>query len=124
MTGMPSPTVLLGLVRLGNGLLALFAPGFMLRALGSSQGGSPPATYVLRMFGIRTVFLGLDLLTSAPARRQEAVRRAPVIHATDALAALAAGIARQLPPRPAATTVGISSLNLVLALIARGRQDQ
>lgn len=123
MNGRRLPVAALGLVRLANGLLALFAPAFMLRALGSSQVGSPPATYLLRMFGIRTVFLGLDLLTGSPDRKREAVQRAPIIHATDALAALAAGVTRQLPLRAAATTVGISSVNLALAVAARSAAD-
>ncbi len=124
MNGAPLPVAALGLIRLGNGLLALFAPGFMLRALGSSQVASPPATYILRMFGIRTIFLGLDLLAGSPAHRREALERAPIIHGTDALAALTAGLTRQLAPRAAATTVGISSVNLVLALVARKAEDR
>ena len=118
------PAVALGLIRLANGLAALFAPAFMLRALGSSQAASPPATYVLRMFGIRTVFLGLDLLARGPAHRREALQRAPIIHLTDAMAALTAGAARQLPPRAAVTTIAISSLNLALALVARAGEDR
>jgi uncharacterized protein YjeT (DUF2065 family) len=119
VSGSQVPAVVLGLIRLANGLLALFAPGLMLRALDSSQVASAPATYVLRMFGIRTIFLGLDLLAGSPAHRREALERAPIIHATDALAALTAGLTRQLAPRAAATTVGISSVNLALALVAR-----
>lgn len=124
MIGSQVPAVALGLIRLANGLLALFAPGFMLRALGSSQAASPPATYILRMFGIRTIFLGLDLLAGSPAHRREALDRAPIIHGTDALAALTAGLTRQLAPRPTATTVGISSVNLALALVARKSGDR
>jgi len=124
VSGSRVPAVALGLIRLANGLLALFAPGFMLRALGSSQVASPPATYILRMFGIRTIFLGLDLLAGSPARQREALERAPMIHGTDALAALTAGLTRQLAPRTAATTVGISSVNLVLALVARTSGDR
>lgn len=124
MSGSQVPVVALGLIRLANGLLALFAPASLLRALGSSQVASPPATYILRMFGIRTIFLGLDLLAGSPAHRREALERAPIIHATDALAALTAGITRQLPPRAAATTVGISSVNLALAVVARASGDR
>jgi hypothetical protein len=124
VSGSRLPVVALGLVRLANGLLALLAPAFMLRALGSSQAGSPPATYILRMFGIRTVFLGLDLLVATPAHRRAALQRAPIIHATDALAALTAGITRQLPLKSAATTVAISSVNLALAVAARASRDR
>jgi hypothetical protein len=76
------------------------------------------------MFGIRTVFLGLDLLAGDAASRRAALRRAPIIHATDALAALSAGVARQLPRRAAITTVAISSLNLALAIAARSAEDR
>jgi hypothetical protein len=124
VTHQPLPAVALGLIRSANGVLALAAPAVMLRALGSSQAGSPPATYVLRMFGIRTVFLGFDLLAGDASSRRTALRRAPIIHATDALAALSAGVARQLPRRAAITTVAISSLNLVLAIAARSAEDR
>ncbi len=118
-----APAVALGLIRLANGLAALFAPAFMLRALGSSQAASPPATYVLRMFGIRTVFLDS---TSWRWTRHIGARPcgAPIIHFTDAMAALTAAVARQLPPRAAVTTVAISSLNLALALVARAGEDR
>lgn len=119
MSGSHVPVIALGLIRLTNGALALFAPGALLRALGSSEVASPPATYMLRMFGIRTMFLGLDLLAGSRAHRREALERAPIIHATDALAALTAGLTRQLTPRAAATAVGISSVNLALAIVAR-----
>jgi hypothetical protein len=124
MSGSQVPVVALGLIRLANGLWALFAPASLLRALGSSQAASPPATYILRMFGIRTIFLGLDLLARSPSGRREALERAPIIHATDALAAFSAGITRQLPPRAAAATLGISSVNLGLAVVARKSRDR
>ena len=71
------------------------------------------------MFGIRTVFLGLDLLGGNEDQRRSALQRAPIIHAVDASAAILAGLGRQLPARRAVLLVGISGLNLALALVAR-----
>lgn len=113
------PRVLLAGIRLTNGLLALLVPGFLAKQLGRAGERSSPARYLLRMFGIRTVFLGLDLLAQDEDRRREALRRAPIIHACDALAALVAGASRQLPFRAAAAGFGISCVNLVLAVAAR-----
>lgn len=79
----------------------------------------PALHYVLRMFGIRTVFLGLDLLGGTENHRRDALQRAPIIHAVDASAAILAGLGRQLPARRAVLLTGLSTLNLALALAAR-----
>lgn len=84
------------------------------------------------MFGIRTIFLGLDLLSADERCRREALRRAPIIHASDAVAALLAGASRQIPLRAAGAAAGISCVNLLLASAAqrtwtepvRGRQSR
>ena len=71
------------------------------------------------MFGIRTVLIGLDLLSSDPDVRRHAQRAALLIHASDTASAAAAGLSKQLPARSAALATGISALNVVLAAIAR-----
>jgi len=88
--------VALGVVPLTNGALATLAPAGLMRRLGVTRETNPAATYLFRMFGIRTVFLGLDLLARDGDGRRRAIERAPAIHAVDALAALAAGASRQL----------------------------
>jgi hypothetical protein len=115
--------VALGIIRLTNGSLALAAPSVLGDRLGLTGDRSAAGSYVLRMFGIRTVYLGLDLLSADERRRGEALQRAPVIHASDAAAALLAGISRQLPLRAAVPAFGISCLNLALALAARPAAD-
>ena len=60
--------IALATIRLVNGALALLAPGVMLRRLEAGQQTDPAtgadpdrvAVYPLRMFGIRTVVLGLQ----------------------------------------------------------------
>jgi uncharacterized protein YjeT (DUF2065 family) len=116
-----APRIALGLIRLTNGLVALLAPGFLAERLGRA-GERSAAQYLLRMFGIRTVFLGLDLLASDEDRRRLALRRAPIIHASDVMAVVVAGASRQIPVRAAAAGFGISCVNLWLALVARAAE--
>lgn len=116
------PRIALGVIRLTNGLLALLVPRFLAERLGRAGERSSAAHYLLRMFGIRTVFLGLDLLTRGEDRRREALRRAPIIHASDVLSVILAGASRQLPLRAAAAGFGISCVNLWLALAARASE--
>src|SRR5438477_5115801 len=54
--------VLLAVVRLVNGAAALAVPGVVARQIGVDPDTNPGALYVLRMFGIRTVLIGVELL--------------------------------------------------------------
>jgi hypothetical protein len=110
--------VALGAIRLTNGVLATLAPTVLMRRLGITRETNPAATYVFRMFGIRTIFLGLDLLAADGEGRRRAIERAPAIHAVDALAALAAGASRQLSIRGTLTAAAVSIINLGLAVVA------
>ncbi|GAA3442848.1 hypothetical protein [Planomonospora venezuelensis] len=104
----------LALVRIVMGTTALLAPGLIAGRLQDAPGRNPAAPYVLRLFGVRTVVMGLDLL----AGDARALRSAPLVHASDALAALAAGRAGQVPWRGAAAAAGLSAVNTALALAA------
>ena len=105
----------LATIRLVNGTLALAAPNALLRRLGADPNVNKVAIYPMRMFGIRTVVLGVQLLIDAPS--PEADRFGVVIHATDAATAITAGVRRELPPRVAAMTSIISLINTGLAVI-------
>jgi len=108
----------LATIRLVNGGLALFAPDVMLRRLGADPATNGVAVHPLRMFGIRTVLLGLGLLTGGATRQQG--KAGVVIHGADAMSAITAGLRRQLPARVAVVAAGISVTNTALALaIAR-----
>jgi hypothetical protein len=112
-----SARVLLACIRLVNGLLALLVPGFLARRIGVDPDANPGILYVFRMFGIRTVLIGLDLLLQTGDRRAESLRLAPLIHASDTLAAGLAALSGRLPGR-AGVIVWISALNTALAVIA------
>jgi hypothetical protein len=111
--------VLLGLIRLVNGTAAMVAPEPIGRRLGIEPEENPAASYVTRLFGIRTMLIGYDLLQRDPAIRERALRVAPLIHVSDTAVAIAAGAAGKIPRKAAMTTAAISTTNTVLALTAR-----
>lgn len=110
-------TVLAG-VRIANGTAALLVPGLLLRRLGADTGVDRTGVYPFRMFGIRTVLIGADLLLLQGDSLRRATQMAVAIHAVDTLSALTAGIRGDLPRRAAVVTTLISATNTGLALVA------
>jgi len=102
-------------IRIVNGTVALVAPGRLAQRLGveATAGGLLP--YVFRMFGVRTVVIGRDLLRKEPA----AVRSATLVHGCDTLAAVLATSTGRVPRRIGAVVVAISAANTALALLAQ-----
>ena len=117
---------LLGCARLFFGATSLLVPSKVARRLGVDPEANPAPIHPLRMFGIRTVLIGAELLFGSPATRARSVRLAPLIHASDTLSAALAGLRHQLAPRVAVTTTLVSAANTMLALMAqptaRGRR--
>jgi hypothetical protein len=113
-------------IRTVNGLAALFTPRTMLRRLGvdpEGDGAAGAAIYVLRMFGIRTILLGVELFAARGQRREELLRTGLVIHASDATSAFTAGVTRALPRKVAMLVTLISCVNTYLAFVARRQDD-
>lgn len=110
----------LGLIRLFNGSGALLIPETVLKRLGGDPAHDATAVYPLRMFGVRTVLLGTELLILKGEQRRRAAQRGILIHASDVLAAAIAGLRGQMPKRVALATVAISSINTYLAITASG----
>ena len=111
--------IALGLIRLFNGVAALVAPSMLMQRLRVDPKAQAAANYGLRMFGIRTILLGADLLLDRPAARAEALRAAPFIHASDFVSAVTAGVRGDLPRRGAVLASLISGVNVVLSLTAQ-----
>ena len=105
-------------IRIVNGAGALLAPRLLTRRLAADD----TAVYPFRLFGIRTVVIGADLLLRDKDVRDHALRLALLIHASDVASAVVAGARRQVPLRSAATAAAISSVNTALALVARTPQ--
>jgi hypothetical protein len=109
----------LGGIRVVNGTLGLLAPQVVIRRLGDTRpGADPAAVYGLRLFGIRTVVLGVDLFRLRHAELDRALRAAVLIHASDTATVLALWRGGQLTPAAARPLALVSGLNTALALTA------
>lgn len=103
-------------IRLFNGAAGLLAPELLIRRLDPDrEPPSPAAVYAFRLFGIRTILLGLDLLTNRDERLREYLRDGVLIHGSDTATAATLGLSGRLPPRTATLTTLISAANTVLA---------
>lgn len=110
----------LAFIRLVNGGIAFVAPRWFLRTIGVDPDTNGPAVYVLRLFGIRTIWLGYQLLAAQGEELDAVIRSAAVIHASDAGAAVLAGLTGALPARAAVTAAITSGINTALSVAARG----
>jgi hypothetical protein len=108
-------------IRIFNGAGGLLVPGMMARQLKVEGEAAGPMAYPFRMFGIRTILIGADLLARDRAVRRHAVRAAIVVHASDTVCAAMAAKTNALPRRAAQMATAISAVNLALALLANRR---
>jgi uncharacterized protein YjeT (DUF2065 family) len=108
----------LAAVRIANGALGLLAPGILVARTSADPHSTAPY-YAFRMFGIRTVVLGVDLLRLSGEAQGRARNEAVLIHATDTVCAAVGAIRGDVPRSAGRTTVAISAVNTVLALVAR-----
>ncbi|WP_286175187.1 hypothetical protein [Mycobacterium sp. DL99] len=124
---MLSPTAArtaLAVIRIINGATALVAPERLLTRLGVDTTHDHSASYPFRMFGIRTVLIGLDLLLLRGSELRRAENLAVLIHATDTLSAAVTTARGDLPRRHGVTATAISAINTALAIVVwKGRPD-
>jgi hypothetical protein len=92
----------------------------MIRVLRVNAEQHGPMIYFMKMFGVRTVLLGVELLTADGENMERKLRTGVLIHASDTVAAAVAGITGQLPKRAALTGTLTSMLNTTLALYGSG----
>jgi hypothetical protein len=113
----------LGLIRLANGTIALVQPRIITRRFATPGQTEPPqvAVYALRMFGIRTILVALDLLRGDGVDRRHAMRVAPLIHASDTIAAFLVSQSSTVPKSTGRLIVTISAINTLLALLMQRR---
>jgi hypothetical protein len=109
----------LGAIRLVNGALALLATKRLLRMLRVDPETNGAAFYALRLFGIRTVLLGLHMFIDEGDALERTLREAVVIHLSDTVSAAVSGLTSELPARSAAMATAISSMNTALAVLAK-----
>ncbi|MFF8974223.1 hypothetical protein [Streptomyces sp. NPDC014995] len=115
----PASLYALAGIRIFNGATGLLAPDMLIRRLDPEREPlSPAAVYAFRLFGIRTILLGLDLLTNRDERLREDLREGLLIHGSDTATAAMLGLRGRLPPRTAVLTTLISATNTALAAAA------
>jgi len=108
----------LAAIRIGTGTLALVAPSVIIKRFGEDPEKDAAAIYGLRLFGVRTVLIGADLITEHGQPLQHAISQAVVIHASDTLTAATLGTSGRLRPQMAVPITLISALNTALAVAA------
>jgi len=111
--------IALGGVRIVAGTAGLVAPAMIISRFGDSKPtANAAAIYGLRLFGIRTVLIGADLIRLRGRDLDRALAVAPIIHATDTATVLALQRNKQLSPERARPLALISGVNTLLAVIA------
>src|SRR5260370_28582238 len=93
-----------------NGTLGVVAPRFLIRRLGVRPELEPGMIYVFRMFGVRTLFIAVDLFRRHQ-QRGRLLREGVAVHGIDTGAALTAAALGQLPWRHGLLVAGISVTN-------------
>lgn len=116
--------ILLAGIRLFNGTAALVAPRELARRLGVDPDLNPGVLYFIRLFGVRTVIIGAELLVRRGERRAEALKLGILIHASDTLAAAMAASSGRLPSGDGRTITIISAVNTALAIYASSGASQ
>ncbi len=114
----PATRYALAAIRIVNGAVALVAPGVIVKRFGEQASASAAATYGLRLFGVRTVLIGADLLTLRGGDLARSLGQAVVIHGSDTVTAAKLGASRHLRLRMAVPLTAISALNTVLAVVS------
>jgi hypothetical protein len=108
----------LAAIRIFNGTAGLLAPEMLLGRLGVDTTKDRSGNYPFRMFGIRTILIGLDLLLLSGDDLRRAEKLAVLIHATDTLSAAVTTVRGDLPRRQGLVATGISAVNTGLAVVA------
>ncbi len=96
--------------------MGLLAPSSTAKRIDTPEGAP---LYPWRMFGVRTVIIGAELLSRDLQRRDRAVRLALPIHASDTISAAVGGLLGETSKRTTIMLTAISGTNTVLALLAR-----
>lgn len=104
-------------IRLVNGGLALAVPNVLGARLGVNTSSSPGLGYAFRLFGVRTVLIGVQLWRAPAVPDNSTVREAILVHGADTAAAVAVYRLGELPRRGALLAIAISATNTALAVL-------
>jgi hypothetical protein len=107
---------LLAAIRIVNGGIALFAPTVFARQMHASS-AEGAVQYPFRLFGVRALVNGVELLNPDVAGRW-LPEVTVIVHASDLVAATVAGRRGEVSPEFARRTMALSGLNTVLAVVS------
>lgn len=108
----------LAAIRILTGTAGLVFPEVLLRRLGVDTSKDRSGVYPFRMFGIRTIAIGVDLLQLKGDDLRRATKLAVLIHATDTVSAATTLVRGNLPQKQALVATGLSAVNTGLAIVA------
>jgi hypothetical protein len=117
--GRDKARIWLALIRIVNGAAGLVAPTKLARRVSGEAEPSAASIYAFRLFGVRTVKIGADLLSGDAGVREHAARAAPGIHLSDTTTAAMLLLRGRVTKRAGIMLTAISALNTFLAFKAR-----
>jgi hypothetical protein len=103
------------------GVGAVLAPRALGRLFGVEPAENPVAPYLMRLFGIREIFMAWDLHLTDDDDLERTVARSIPVDAADALASGIAGITGYLPRRAAAMSTATAILGTVNGIMLRSK---
>jgi hypothetical protein len=108
--------------RFGLGAASLILPRFTARLLQMDPDANPAAGFLMRLFGVRDIFLGVAPLLVSGQGRSRILAAAAGVDLTDATAAVIGGLTRQIPPRASvvAAAAALAGACLSAATVGRG----
>ena len=108
--------------RFGLGAASLILPRFTARLLQMDPDANPASSFLMRLFGVRDIFLGVAPLLVSGQGRSRILAAATGVDLTDATAAVIAGLTRQIPPRASvvATVAALTGACLSAATVGQG----
>lgn len=110
--------IALGVIRLVNGGLGLLLPRVLIRRIDSTD-PSPAAVYAFRLFGIRNILIGREVLVRRGEALDRSIDEAVVVHGSDSLTATVLAVTGVVPRRTGFLLMAVSVINTTLALLAR-----
>jgi hypothetical protein len=108
--------------RFGLGAASLIFPRFTARLLQMDPDANPASSFLMRLFGVRDIFLGVSPLLVSGQGRSRILAAAAGVDLTDATAAVIGGLTRQIPPRASvvAAAAALAGACLSAATVGRG----
>ena len=107
--------------RCSLGAASLIVPRLTIRMLQLDPEPNPPAGFLIRIFGVRDIFLGVAPFLIPDPERSTILGSATGVDLTDLAAATLAGLTGRIPPRAALVTASAALIGSVLSAATVGR---